>query len=167
MRLLRTTRGEERHMLDSSFEPHGDGYAFYRHHLAHGVPVTAAERETYLRPPLGGSRRDFYEAIRGREASLPRRGWWRSQRATLAAIPAGFGLGLILVGAMLLWRSGEMEEPPLRWLLAVAGILGIAYGILVLAVRLFAGGGRKRAAPPAEVPPLTPDEKLINCRRFE
>ena len=167
MRLFRTTRGEERHMLDSSFEPNGDGYAFYRHHLARGVPVTAAEREAYLRPPLGGSRRDFHEAIRGREASLPRRGWWRSQRATLAAIPATVGLGLILVGAMLLWRSGGMDEPPLRWLLAVAGVLGISYGTLVLAVRPFARGGRKGVGAPSEAPPLTPDEKLIDCRRFE
>jgi hypothetical protein len=134
-RFFRTTRGEERHLLDSSFEPHGDGYAFYRHHLARGIPVTAAEREAYLRPPLGGSRRAFYEAIRGREASLPRRGWWRSQHATLAAIPASIGWGLILAGATLLWpRSGL--EPPIRWLFTVAGTLSAGYGALVLAVHL-------------------------------
>jgi hypothetical protein len=166
-RLFRYTRGEERHMLDSSFEPHGDGYVFYRHHFARGVPVTAAEREAYLRPPLGGSRRDFHEAIRGRPASLPRRSWWGSQRATLAAIPAQIGLALILVGAMLLWRSRGFDEPPLRWLLTTAGVLGTTYGTLVLAVRLFARGGRERAGAPAEAPPLTPDEKLIQCRRFE
>lgn len=134
-RLFSAKRGEERHLLDSSFEPHGDGYAFYRHHLARGIPVTAAERETYLRPPLGGSRREFYEAIRGREASLPRRGWRRSQHATLAAIPLYFGFALILVGAMLLWPRDGLE-PPLRWLLTVAGAMGVAYGALVLAVRL-------------------------------
>ncbi len=65
MSLFRATRGGERHLLDSSFGPDGDGYVFYRHHLARGIPVTAAERESYLRPPLGGSRRDFYQAIRG------------------------------------------------------------------------------------------------------
>ncbi len=136
MRLFRYTRGEERAALDSSFERHGDGYAFYRHHLARGIPVTAAERETYLRPPLDGSRRDFYEAIRGRPATLPRRGWWRSQRATLGAIPAGFGFGLVLLGATLFWRADVMDEPPLRWLLLTAGVMGMAYGGLVLAVRL-------------------------------
>ncbi len=135
MRFFRYTRGEERAFLDSSFEPHGDGYAFYRHHWARGIPVTAEEREAYLRPPLDGSRRDFHEAIRGRAAVLPRRSWLRSQQATLAAIPTGFGWGLILLGAMLVSR-GAGFEPPLRWLLTGAGLLGAAYGALVLAVRL-------------------------------
>jgi len=135
-RLFRYTRGEERTLLDSSFEPHGDGYAFYRHHFARGIAVTAAEREAYLRPPLDGSRREFYEAIRGREATLPRRSWWRSQYVTLAAIPTGFGFGLVLVGAMLIWRSGGFEPRSLRRFLAGAGWLSAVYGLLVLAVRL-------------------------------
>jgi hypothetical protein len=134
MRFFRHTRGEERIFLDSSFEPHGDGYAFYRHHLARGIAVTAEEREAYLRPPLDGSRRAFFEAINGRPATLPRRSWRRSQRRTLAGIPVGFGFGLILVGAMLLWR-GAGFEPPLRLLLAGAGALGLIYGLMVLAVR--------------------------------
>jgi hypothetical protein len=159
-RLFRYTRGEERAFLDSSFEPHGEGYAFYRHHLARGIPVTAAEREAYLRPPLDGSRRDFHESIRGRPASLPRRSWSRSQRSTLAAIPAGFGWGLILAGAMLMWR-GAGFEPPLRWLLAGAGALGAAYGLLVLLVR----PRRRREAPAADGGELAP--KRIGCRRFE
>lgn len=134
-RLFRYTRGEERSFLDSSFEPHGDGYAFYRHHFARGIAVTAAEREACLRPPLDGSRRDFYEAIRDREAVLPRRSWWRSQRATLAAIPAGFGLGLVLLGAILIWRGAGFDGALGRFL-AGSGLLGGAYGLLVLAVRL-------------------------------
>ena len=56
MRLFRYTRGEERAFLATSFERNGDGYAFYRHHLARGIPVTAEELESYLRPPLDGSR---------------------------------------------------------------------------------------------------------------
>lgn len=163
-RLFRTTRGEERHFLESSFEPSGDGFAFYRHHLARGVAVTAEEREAYLSAPLDGSRRRFHDSIRGRPATLPRRPWLRSQRATLAAIPAGFGLGLLLVGAMLLWRSAGFEDSGLRWLLAGAGALGTIYGIAVLAVRLAAGRG---AGAIVEAPPLAPEEKLIKCRRFE
>ena len=134
MRLFRYTRGEERDFLDSSFEPNGDGYLFYRHHRARGIEVTAEEREAYLRPPLDGSRRSFHESIRGRPATGPRRAWWRSQRATLAGIPTGFGFGLILLGATMAWR-GVGFEPPLRWLLLAAGALGLAYGALVLAVR--------------------------------
>jgi hypothetical protein len=136
MRLFEHRRGEERTFLDSSFEREGDGFIFYRHHFARGIPVSAEERETYLRPPLDGSRRAFYAAIRGRPATAPRRSWWRSQRAILAAIPAGFGLGLVLLGAMLLWRGGGFDEAGLRGLLRIAGAMGIAYGLLVLAIRL-------------------------------
>ena len=161
-RLFRYTRGEERTALDSSFEPSGDFYVFYRHHFARGVPVTAEERETYLRPPFDGSRRAFYDAIRGRPATLPRRSWWRSQRVTLASIPTGFGWGLVLLGATFLWR-GFGFEGPLRWLMFTAGPMGLTYGALILAVRLSLRGAR----PQPEVPPLTPDEKRINCRRFE
>jgi hypothetical protein len=135
MRLFRYTRGEERDFLDSSFEPHGDGYAFYRHHFARGVAVTAEEREAYLRPALDGSRRDFHAAIRGRPATLPRRSWWRSQRSTLAGIPAGFGFGLIVLGGALLWRGAGFEQP-WRWLPLTAGALALAYGALAVGVRL-------------------------------
>ena len=165
MHLFRHTRGEERTFLDSSFEPHGDGFAFYRHHLARGVPVTAAEREAYLRPPLDGSRRDFYAAIRGRPATLPRRPWRRSQRATLAAIPAGFGLGLMLVGATLAWRALGFEPPSLRWFLTGAGLLGAIYGALVLAVRLFPLPRQAGGTQPSSPEPFL--KKSIDCRRFE
>ncbi|HEX8572644.1 MAG TPA: hypothetical protein VF759_07830 [Allosphingosinicella sp.] len=135
MRLFRYTRGEERRFLDSSFEPIGDGYAFYRHHFARGIPVTAEEREACLRPALHGSRLDFYEAIRGRPATIPRRSWWRSQRATLAGIPAGFGVGLILLGMMFLCRAGGLQ-PPLRRLFTAAGVLGSIYGLTIVTVRM-------------------------------
>lgn len=126
------------------------------------MPVTADERETYLRPPFDGTRRDFYDAIRGRPATLPRRSWWRSQRVTLASIPIGFGWGLVLLGATFLWRGAGFEGP-LRWLMFTAGPMGLTYGAFILAIRLSLGGAR----PQPEVPPLTPDEKRIKCRRFE
>lgn len=135
MRLFRYTRGEEREFLDSSFEADGAGWIFYRHHFARGIPVTAEERDLYLRPPLDGSRRNFFAAIRGRPATAPRRSWLLSQRRTLAGIPAAFGLGLVLLGGSMIWRGAGLGEPPLRWLVMFAGMLGAAYGLLVLAVR--------------------------------
>ena len=136
MRFFRYTRSEERSFLDSSFEPYGDGYLFYRHHWARGVPVTAEEREAYLRPPLDGSRWSFYDRIKGRRPVAPRRPYWRSYRITLESIPAGFGLGLMLLGAMLVWRGGGFDSPWLKSLLSAAGVLGLAYGAQVVLVRL-------------------------------
>jgi hypothetical protein len=49
--------------------------------------------------------------------------------------PNGDGFGLILLGATVLWR-GFGFEPPLRWLLLVAGVTGLVYGVMALAVRM-------------------------------
>ena len=136
MRLFRYTRAEERGFLDSSFEPHGDGFVFYRHHWAPGVPVTAQEREEYLRPPIDGSRANFYDRIRGRAPVVPRRPWLRSHAATLRGVPAAFGFGLMLLGGGMIWRGRDFEDPALRRPLFVAGAMGLAYGAQVLAVRL-------------------------------
>ena len=137
MRPFRYTRGEERSLLDSSFEPHGDGFVFYRHHWARGIPVSAEEREDYLRPPIDGSRRRFYRKIEGRAPVAPRRPWPRSQAATLRAIPAGVAIGLVTVGALMLERSGGFADPGLAWLLIIAGAMSLGYGSLALAVRIW------------------------------
>ncbi len=139
MDLFRYTRGEERDFLDTSFEPDGDGFLFYRHHWARGVKVSAAERDTYLRPPLDGSRRAFYDAIRGRPAMAPRRPYWRSYGRMLAGIPVGFGWGLVLVGATLLWRGATMEAAVLKWLFLVAGSMAAALGAQAAIARLRRG----------------------------
>lgn len=134
---FRYTRGEERHFLDSSFEPDGDGFLFYRSHWSRGVPVTAEERALYLRPPLEGSRRDFYRRIEGRPATGPRRGFWRSQLRTAASIPVAIGWALAATGIFFLWRSGAVEDFGLQWLFRVAGVTSALYGSCVLLARLF------------------------------
>ena len=137
MRPFRYTRDEERSLLESSFEPHGDGYVFYRHHWARGIPVSAEERAEYLRPPIDGSRRSFYRKIERRAPVTPRRPWLRSQAATLRAMPAGVAIGLVAVGGLTLERSDDFAVPGLAWLLFVAGAMALGYGSLALAVRLW------------------------------
>jgi hypothetical protein len=137
MRPFRYTRDEERSFLASSFEPHGDGYVFYRHHFAPGIPVTTEERAEYLRPPIDGSRTAFYRKIEGRAPVAPRRPWLRSQAATLRAIPPGVSIGLVAVGGMMLARSGGFADPGLGWLLRVAGSMALGYGTLALVARLW------------------------------
>ena len=132
------TRGEERTLFDSSFEPDGDGFLFYRTHWSRGVPVTAAEREAYLSVAFPGSRRDFYAAIRGRAPAGPRRSYWRSNFTMLAAMPASFGVGFLAFGAMFLTRGlGGGDGPALTWLLLAAGGLGVGIGAEIVLVRLW------------------------------
>jgi hypothetical protein len=132
---FRYTRGDERRFLDTSFEPNGDGYVFYRHHWARGIPVTAEEREEYLRPTLEGSRSGFYRRIAGRAPVTPRRPYRISLRIMLESFPPAFGWAFVAVGAMLLWRGTALADPGLSALCLVAGAMGASFGLLILAVR--------------------------------
>ena len=134
------TRGEERAFLDTSFEPHGEGFVFYRHHWARGIEVSAAERETYLSPALDGDRGAFYRAIAGRPGTLPRRPYRRALGAMLRGFPAGFGWSFLGAGALLLWRGVTAASAWLSWLCFVAGAMAAAFGFAILAVRLPARG---------------------------
>jgi len=137
---FRYTRGEERAFLDSSFEPAGDGFLFYRTHWSRGIPVSAAEREAYLARPFGDERLHFEAMIRGRAASGPRRPYRRSYGRTLAAFPASFGAAFLAFGAMFLARAWAADDPPaLLWLWWTAGGLSAGFGAQILLVRLWRG----------------------------
>jgi len=140
---FRYTRGEERALLDTSFEPDGDGFLFYRSHWSRGIPVSAAEREAYLARPFDAERRRFEELIRGRPATAPRRPYGRSQARMLAAFPASVAVAGLAFGAMFLSRAYAAEDSPalvaLWW---IAGGLSAGFGLGIVLVRL--GGARRR-----------------------
>lgn len=135
---FRYTRGEERALLDSSFEPYGEGFLFYRTHWSRGIPVSAAEREAYLARAFGDDRYHFEEMIRGRAASGPRRPYWLSYSRMLAAFPASFGAAFLAFGAMFLGRAYFGDDPPMLirlWL--TAGWLSAGLGAQIMLVRLW------------------------------
>jgi hypothetical protein len=142
---FRYTRGEERAFLETSFEPDGDGFLFYRSHWARGIPVTAAEREACLARPFDDERRRFEEMISGRAASGPRRPYWRSYGRMLGAFPASFGAAFLAFGAMFLIRSWGGGDPAvLLWLWSIAGGLSAGFGLQIVLVglwRAWRGGG--------------------------
>jgi hypothetical protein len=92
---------EQRRLLELSFEPHGDGYLYYRNRWARGVPVTAAEREEYLAPGVMGSRAAFYAAIRGRAAVAPPRKFGPVYWQMLSRMPTAMGVAALLFGLKL------------------------------------------------------------------
>jgi len=130
------TRGEERAFLDTSFEPHGEGFAFYRHHWARGIAVSTAEREAYLSPAFDGDRGAFHRAIAGRPATLPRRPYRRALGAMLIGFPAGFGWSFVGAGVLLLWRGAVADAAWLGRLCLVAGAMSAGFGLAILAIRL-------------------------------
>lgn len=145
---FRYTRGEERAFLDSSFEPDGDGFLFYRTHWSRGIPVSPAEREAYLARAFGDDRYHFEEMIRGRAATGRRRPYWLSYGRMLAAFPASFGAAFLAFGAMFLLRGYFSDDPRVLiglWL--AAGWLSAGFGAQIVLVGLWRGwqmAGRDR-----------------------
>jgi len=145
MPAFRYTRGEERTLLDSSFEPDGEGFLFYRTHWSRGIPVSAAEREAYLARPFDDERRRFEEMISGRAASGPRRPYRRSYGRMLGAFPASFGAAFLAFGAMFLGRAYFGGDPALlTWLWLAAGWLSGGLGAQIMMVWLWRRRRRKK-----------------------
>ena len=138
---FRSTDGQ-REILALSFEPNGDGYIYYRNRWSRGIPVTAAEREAYLRIPAFGSRRAWRASITGRE-TLPPRAYGPTGRKLWAAMPwrmAVFGIlfGIVfLIGGVAGLQTPHTTQALLWALLSiVAGALMLASGISIALARI-------------------------------
>ncbi|MDB5707895.1 MAG: hypothetical protein JWN66_5011 [Sphingomonas bacterium] len=94
-------------MLALSFEPAESGYIYYHWRWSRGIPVTAEERDAYLRIPALGSRQAWRKGIANR-ATLPPRAYQPTYRKLLAALPASTVIFGLLVGLPLA-ASGMAE----------------------------------------------------------
>lgn len=139
MRLPSFNREDRRRILETAFERDGDGFLFYRNRWSGGVPVTAAERDAYLRKSAFASRRAFYRKIAGRAAGM-RRDYGPASTRMAIAFPHGWALGLIAVGSSLLIRGLLADDDWRRWTALVAGILTVLLGLWLLI---------KRRSPPS------------------
>ena len=132
-----TDPSEQRRLLDLSFERDGDGYVFFRNRWATGIPVTAQEREAYLSAGPFSRRREFYEAIKGREAVRPPRkndGGLRLQ--LLHSFPA-FTIAVYLIGALLLFSfASDQHRLVWRCLLVAAGVLALGMAVAIVVAKL-------------------------------
>jgi hypothetical protein len=78
--------GKNVHISSTAFEPSSDGFVYYENAWSRGIPVSDAERQVYLY----GSQSEWLEAIVGREATMPRRPYWRAVKRILAASFLGY-----------------------------------------------------------------------------
>ncbi|MET1110957.1 MAG: hypothetical protein ABWX67_05445 [Allosphingosinicella sp.] len=132
---FRMTPDEQRRLFDTSFEPHGAGFLFYRHRWSKGIPVSAAEREEYLAIPLLGSRRAFYRKIRDRRPVRGARDYHRSARRMAKALPDSMGPAGWLLACVGLYRFYFAEAPFDRWLGLVGGAAGVILGLWIFVYR--------------------------------
>lgn len=125
-------REDQRRLLEAAFEPDEDGFLFYRDRWSAGIPVTPAEREEYLNIPALGSRRDFYQKIKGR----PARGRRDYSSARIAkAFPAGWAVGLLGFGCVFLLYGASAEGGWTRWSRFGGGGMMIVLGLWLLVKR--------------------------------
>lgn len=127
------TPQEQRRLLELSFEPHSDGFAYYRNRWSQGRPVSAAEREAYLSIPTFGSRRAFHAMVAARPPITPSRAYGPVFRQMMVRVPwpflvAPFGM------ALLLGRGAATPGPTLQrtayFAIALAFLAGGAAGII-------------------------------------
>jgi hypothetical protein len=122
---------QQRRLLELSFEPHGDGYLYYRNRWAHGVPVSESERDEYLSHGVFGSRAAFYAAIRGRAATAPPRKFGPLYWQMLSRIPPGMDAVAVLFGLTLGLKWFSMAP-----LLARAVQLALGGGLVFFGAQL-------------------------------
>jgi hypothetical protein len=126
---------EGRALYEASFEPHGNGYVFYRNAWSRGIAVTAEEREASLQPPFWRSRMTLQRKIRGRPSAAPRRSWLTAQRRMILALPASFGLAMLAGAVAAILHAQNYESAALRWMQTGLGLALALYGAMLLTIR--------------------------------
>ena len=74
------------HLRSIKFDRVADGFVYYECAWSKGIPVSAAAREAYIL----GLRGEWFDAILGREATAPRRPYWRTMKRMLIASLFGY-----------------------------------------------------------------------------
>jgi hypothetical protein len=138
MSILGFSPVEARKLLETAFEPHGSGFAYFRDRWSPGVPVSAEEREVYVSRWYLGSTAAFHKKIAGRAPVAPPRGG-RAVGRVMRAIPLKFGIilfgGGLLAAVMGSFADSELERW-LTWGVAVlAFVVGMAWLVLQRAPR--------------------------------
>jgi hypothetical protein len=126
---------DHRRLLETSFEPYGSGYLFYRNRWSRGVPVSAEEREEYLAIPVFGSRRAFYKRIEARQPLFGPRDYDSAAQRMASALPKGFASSCLAfsIGAVL--RAIYASSPTERWLALSCAVLLVLLGAWIIFYR--------------------------------
>lgn len=113
----------QRALFALSFEPAENGYVYYHRRWSRGIPVTAEERDAYLRIPAWGSRHAWQRAIAGRP-TVPPRPYRPVQRKLLATMPGSMIVSGLAVGLPLI-ASGFATLPSLAGIACMIGGLAL------------------------------------------
>lgn len=132
---LRLSSEEQRRLLETSFEPHGDGFLFYRNRWANGVPVSAAEKDEYLSIPVFGSRRAFYHKIANRSPVKGPRQYRHAASRMAWAFPRGSAEAILLLSGGLLLRGFFASAAFEQWAAVLGGLAGVLFGLWIVVYR--------------------------------
>jgi len=125
---------QQREILELSFEETDSGFIYYHNRWSRGIPVTAEEREEYLRIPALGSRRAWRKVVSGRETTSPRAygpvAWKLSRK-----MPLMMGLFSLIFGGVLLMSGLQEPNVPLAAAYGVAGCVLLFFGGSIIVAR--------------------------------
>jgi hypothetical protein len=140
------SKDETRRLLATSFEPHGEGFVYYKHRWSSGLPVTAAEREEYLSNwSFFSSQRTLLNRIGGREPVAPP----RDGKAVWPMVDALPGrLPWILAGTALLSAGSALrtDEPWVRLEGSAVAVILAACSLALVIRRLYKHGDAGHAS---------------------
>lgn len=131
-----TDPAQQRAILALSFEPLGDGYAYYHYRWSRGIPVTAEEREAYLDIPALGSRHAWRKSIADRE-TVPPRSYRSVQRKLLAAMPVQMAVVALVTGTLGLLSGLAATNVALAMTYTISGAVMIIFGASIIWARIF------------------------------
>lgn len=123
------SRDQERSVLEACFEPDGEGFIYYRDHLAPGIPVSASERALFLGEGLESTHDEFRDAIAGRRPTRPRRRFLKAYGKTMASLPPHWALGFITLGGGLIVTGMVASSIWLKYLWIGSGSLSVFFGL--------------------------------------
>lgn len=126
---------QQREMLALSFEQTPSGYVYYHYRWSRGVPVSAAERESYLNIPALGSRRAWRKSIEGRP-TVPHRQWSPTGWKLLAALPLSMAFIGALFGVTGIFSGVAEANRLLAALYIIAGASMLIFGGAIIVAHL-------------------------------
>jgi hypothetical protein len=128
-------QSEQRDLLALSFEESEQGYIYYHNRWSRGVPVSAEEREAYLRIPALGSRKAWRKSLKGRQ-TLPPRAFNPVMMKLLAAMPRRMAFLGVAFGFAGLVQGSSEPNALLAGLFIFGGGAMLVFGSSIALARL-------------------------------
>ncbi len=139
---------EQRALLALSFEPLGSAYVYYHHRWSQGIPVTAEEREAYLRLPAVAlmARHAWRKSLAGRQPLPPRSTQTAKavRQGILLKMPPGMAVTSFAFGALGLVSGFSERNIALAAIYVVVGVALLLFAAAIALAKIIQARAKAR-----------------------